>query len=292
MSRSNSSLIRKPLIRRIRECYQDLPDSELAVADLLLEYPGDILLYSATALSERSGVSKAAVTRLVKRLGYHHYREIQDEVRSAQKAGEPIYLNTPPAALAYEDEDFHIHLERDIMNLRHTFDAIDSKDLDELIRTIITARRVWIIGFRNSFFFASYIRRQIIQVRPEVTVLPQPGQVLMEDLSIAGPGDLVIAVGLRRRPPQLRKAMEVLHGMKVPIAYISDRVAVATAHFATWHFPCQVRGVSLFDSYVGVVSLLNYICTKVVEQKGEDGRSRLHQIEDLMELVHEIDTKN
>jgi len=292
MSRPTSDRAHKPLIRRLRECYEDLPASELALANSILEYPGDILLYSATALSERSHVSKAAVTRLVKRLGYKHYREIQHEVRASQIAGEPIYLNNAPATLACEDESLRRHLERDMMNLQHTLDAVSPKDIDEVSRAVIEARRVWTIGFRNSYFFASYLRRQILQVKPEITLLPQAGQVLMEDLSSAEPKDLIIAVGLRRRPPQLRQVMEVLHDMQVPIAYITDRIAVSTAKFATWNFHCQVRGMSLFDSYVGVVSLLNYICTKVVEYAQEFGRARLRRIEELLDIMHELDNQN
>jgi DNA-binding MurR/RpiR family transcriptional regulator len=259
---------------------------------VILEHPGNILLYSATALSKRSRVSKAAVTRLVKRLGYDHYREMQHEVRAAQNAGEPVYLNTAPTTPTREDEILRRHVEQDMMNLRHTFDAIHPADLDEVSNRVITAHRVWIIGFRNSYFFASYIRRLIIQVRPDVTLLPQAGQVLMEDLSSVGPKDLVIAVGFRRRPPQLHQLMEVLHDLEVPIAYITDRIVASTAKLVTWYFPCHVRGISLFDSYVGAVSLINYLCTKVAEHKGECGRDRLLRIEDLMELMQEIDTKN
>jgi DNA-binding MurR/RpiR family transcriptional regulator len=114
----------------------------------------------------------------------------------------------------------------------------------------------------------------------------------MEDLASMAPEDLVIAVGLRRRPPQLGKAMEVIHGQGVPIAYITDRVAVTTPQYATWRFRCQVRGTSLFDSYVGVIGLLNYLCTEAVAAAGESGRERLGRIEDLMELMGELDATN
>jgi hypothetical protein len=50
--------------------------------------------------------------------------------------------------------------------------------------------------------------------------------------------------------------------------------------------------MSLFDSYVGVISLLNYLCTEVAAQTGESARAHLSRIEDLMELMGEIDTTN
>ena len=282
----------RTLEKRIQSQYDELPGSERALADLILEFPGDLLVYSATELSERGGVSKAAVTRFVKRLGYEDYREMQREVRAAQEAGEPIYLNTGLIKPALDRTSLQQHLERDIANLRQTFEAVNSDDLDEVVHRCLTARRVWVMGFRNSYFFAAYIRRQLIQVRSDVTLVPAAGQVLMEDLAGVTSDDLMIVVGLRRRTPALQRAMEIIRDQAVPIAYITDRVAVTTPKLATWNFPCQVRGMSLFDSYVAVMSLVNYLCTEVVAAAGERGRERLSRIEDLMDLMGEIDLGN
>lgn len=282
----------RTLEKRIQSQYDELPGSERALADLILEFPGDLLVYSATELSERGGVSKAAVTRFVKRLGYEDYREMQREVRQAQEAGEPIYLNTRLLRPALDRTSLRQHLERDIANLRQTFEAVESDHLDEVVHRCLGARRVWVMGFRNSYFFAAYIRRQLIQVRSDVMLVPAPGQVLMEDLAGMTPDDLAIVIGLRRRTPQLTRAMEIIRDQNVPIAYITDRVAVTTPKLATWSFACQVRGMSLFDSYVAVMSLANYLCTEVVAAAGEAGRERLNRIEDLMDIMGEIDAAN
>lgn len=292
MAQLRTTSERRTLERRIHGHYEALPGSERALADLVLEYPGDILLYSATSLSERAAVSKAAVTRFVKRLGYGDYREMQREAREAQEAGEPIYLNTSLVTPAREGASLRRHLEQDMMNLRQTFEGLRPEDLDAVVSRALTARRVWVVGFRNGYFFASYVRRQLTQVRPDVTLLPVPGQVLAEDLAGIAPDDLMIAIGLRRRTPQLRQAMEMARNQGVPIAYITDRMAVATTKLATWAFPCQTRGMSLFDSNVGVISLLNYLCTEVAAQAGEAGRARLGRIEDLIGLMGEIDPNN
>ncbi len=277
------------LERRIHEQYETLPPSERVLADLMLEYPGDLLVYSATALAGRTQVSKAAVTRLVKRLGYADYRELQREVRDAQEAGEPIYLNTSLVQPARKGDSIEMHLERDVMALRQTFEGLQPRDLDEIAARALSARQVWVAGFRNSYFFASYVRRQIIQVRPQVTLLPLPGQLPAEDLAHASSEDLAIVVGLRRRPPQLRTLMTQLGELEVPIAYVTDRGSISTKRLATWCLPCQTRGMSLFDSYVGVISVLNYLCTEIAALAGESGRERLRRIEDLMDEGGEID---
>lgn len=277
---------------RIRSIYDQLPSSERALADLLLEFPGDVAIYSATDLAERAKVSNAAVSRLIKRLNYSDYKEAQREVRAQQAAGQPIYLNNSLVQPPSHGASLQRHLEQDLVNLRLTIEGLNPRDLEEAIRYILKAGTIWTLGFRNSYFFASYLRRQLVQIRPNVIGLPVPGQVIMEDLGNSTPKDLVIVVGLRRRAALTGKVMAYLHRREVPVLYITDHRAVRTAKNATWTFPCQVRGVSLFDSYVGVTSLLNYISTEVMAQAGNAGRSRLKTIEESLDDSGEIDPTN
>ena len=64
----------KSLEARIRKFYDLLPESERRIADFILDFPGEIAAYSATELSQFSGGSKAAMTRLVHRLGFRKFR--------------------------------------------------------------------------------------------------------------------------------------------------------------------------------------------------------------------------
>lgn len=274
---------------RLKRVYGELPGSERAFADIILEFPGDIVVYSATDLAERAQVSKAAVSRLMKRLGYADYREAQKEVRDAQANGQPLYLNSSMVLPPTEGGSIQRHLEREVMNLRGTLEALDQDQVATAVEAILKARRVWTLGFRNSYSFAAYLRRQLIYARPDVTLLPIPGQIVTEDLGAAGPEDLVIIIGLRRRLKLLSRAMEMLHRRGVPTLYITDHRAVATTKLATWTFPCQVRGLSLFDSYVGVISLLNFLSTEVVALAGEAGRQRMKAVESAVYDVEEME---
>src|SRR5690606_22797890 len=80
------------LERLIRSSYHDLPDSQRRIADLILESPGEIAAFSATELAALAGSSKAAVTRLVQRLGFKNYEAARRAARDAQNWGSPLYL--------------------------------------------------------------------------------------------------------------------------------------------------------------------------------------------------------
>lgn len=276
--------------RRIRAVYETMPGSERALADRVLEYPNDVIMCSATELAELAGASKAAVTRFVKRLGYEDFRDMQKEIRQAQTTGDPIFLTS--GRKKGKAGSLAAHVEQDMDCLRQMLDTIDESVVAEVARRIVDARRIVCIGYRNSQFFAAYARRLIIHIRPDVMLLPGAGQVLMEDMSDLGREDLIIAVGLRRRTPVLGRTMELMQKRKVPIAYITDRRAVTTTKYATWVMACQVRGTSLFDSYVGVMSLINFLCTQATELGGAAARKRLRGIEEALDLLGELDSSN
>jgi DNA-binding MurR/RpiR family transcriptional regulator len=278
--------------RRIRAAYETMPGSERALADRVLEYPSDVLLCSATELAELAGASKAAVTRFVKRLGYGDFRDMQREIRLAQTTGDPIFLASRPARAKDDGGSVASHLDNDVACLRQTFEKIDEVAIEAAARRIVDARRVVCLGFRNSQFFAAYARRLIVHIRPNVVLLPAAGQVLMEDMSDLGRDDLILAIGLRRRTPLLGSTLKLMNERNVPIAYVTDRRAVTTTKFANWTFPCQVRGTSSLDSYVGVVSLLNFICTRAMTLAGSAGRKRLGRIEEMLEALGELDSSN
>lgn len=290
---NNDHLQPRAFERRIKEVYDSMPGSERVLADRVLEYPGDVIICSATELAELAGSSKAAVSRFVKRLGYNDFRDMQKEIRHAQTTGDPIFLTSGRMKEAPGKGGLlTAHFEQDIDCMRQTLANLEEETVLAVAEKIVSARRIVCLGFRNSHFFAAYARRLIINTRPNVSVLPGAGQMLMEDMSDLCEDDLVLAVGLRRRARALGETMALMHGQKVPIAYITDRRAISTPKYATWTLACHVRGTSLFDSYASVISLINFICTQANELGGKASRQRLVRIEEMMDLLGELDTGN
>lgn len=273
----------------IQSVYDSMPKSERAIADRILEYPDEILLRSATELANISGASKAAVSRFVKRLGFNDFREMQREIRRTQTTGDSLFLTASPSSGRTTLLD---HLEHDMACLRQSMEAIDNEAVETVAQKIVSARRVVCLGYRNSYFLAAYMRRQLVLIRPDVSLVPGAGQMLMEDLAELGPDDLLFAVGLRRRPTKLGTTMQFMHERGVPIAYLTDRRAVTTLQYATWAFPCQVRGKTIFDSYVGVMSLLNFISIRVDELAAQGGRPRSSKVVKMLDLLEELEPEN
>ena len=278
--------------QNIWRLYETLPRSERVIADVLLESPGDVAIYTSKELAHRAGSSNSAFSRLIKRIGYKNYKELQHQVRDAQVKGVALYNTTTNPEQSALCEKVEKHLEQDLRNLRTTLEALSYSEFQEAVNRAEKAKKIWVIGFRNGYFYASYLRRHLALLRANITLLPVAGQSIMEDLGEASTDDLVIAIGLRRRSPVLKECMEVLQEMGVPIVYFCDHRAVATRKYADWSFPCQTTGSAVFDSCSAVQSLISFFVNEVQHCIGRNGHHRLLKLEKYVSALSETDVDN
>ncbi|MFY0989520.1 MurR/RpiR family transcriptional regulator [Halomonas sp. C05BenzN] len=280
---------------RIQAHYEELPPAEKRLGDLLLGFPGDIATYSAGELAEAAGTSRAAATRFFQRLGYKDFNEVRLQVREAKRWGSPVYLSSASrldgqgADKVMPSQSVADHLDQEVDNLTRTLEAIRPDALRDVVDAMAGARRVHVVGFRNSRMLALYLQRQLLLMRPDVSLLPQSGQTLGEDLVDIGEQDVLVMIGMRRRVGAVTRIMEIARAQGAKILLITDPSATRTARLATWTLTCQVRSPSLLDSYAAAMSVLNLLCSLLFRRAMKEGYERLRRVETLHEELDELD---
>ncbi|MCB1915673.1 MAG: MurR/RpiR family transcriptional regulator [Rhodocyclaceae bacterium] len=268
------------LERRLAACYESLPNSERPVADLLLNFPAQLATHSATELALLAGASKAAVSRLIQRLGYPSYAAARAAVRGARQWGSPVYLDDAVPGSG-EPDDLDAHIAADIDILRKTLGGIDRAALTSLVEAMAGARRLLVIGHRNSALLADYLRSQLGMLRDGVELAPMHGTTLAEGMAGLGPQDVLIAVGFRRRVPAFSAALAIARRARTPTLVLTDPSGAALAGDAHWVLSAHCRGASMFDSYVAAVSLINHLSAQLAQRLGARARARLREVEAL-----------
>ncbi|WP_161598993.1 MurR/RpiR family transcriptional regulator [Aidingimonas lacisalsi] len=275
---------------RIQAHYESLPPAEKRLGDLLLNFPGDIANYSAGELAETAGTSKAAASRFFQRLGYRDFSEARRQVREAKQWGSPVYLSSSHRDDAAMPSQFLAdHLHQETLNLTRTLEAIRPDVLRDVADALARARRVQVVGFRNSRMLALYLQRQLLLMRPDVSLLPQAGQTLGEDLVDMGEQDVLVVIGMRRRVAAIARLIEIARDSGARILLVADPSATQASELATWTLNCQVRSSSLLDSYSAAMSVLNLLCITLFERGQTDRYSRLRRIESLHDELEELD---
>src|SRR3954454_10982180 len=273
------------LLSRIRDQLHELPPTERRLADVVLDFPGELASYSASELATLANVSNATVSRFIRRLGYENYDEARRHAREEKGSGSPLFLAAvKPAAEAGLVE---AHEQQSHANLAATFNRISDEMVTEVAEAILAARKVRLFGYRNSHFLASYLRWQLIQVREYTSVIPGAGETLGEYLAGISHFDCLIIFALRRRVPQLARI--VAHAAKVgaKTLYITDQ-APEDPLPVTWLVRCDTQAPGPLDNHVAVLGLCHLLAARVLELAGPAGRRCLTAIEAAHDALEEL----
>jgi DNA-binding MurR/RpiR family transcriptional regulator len=273
---------------RLRSEYPQLTPQEQRVADFIFDHFDDLISYNSAELARLSGVSKATVSRLFKRLGYQSYRAMRDELRTLRQSGMPLTDNRDAVQ---GNTLLARHYKQEMVNLTYWVNHIDAPRFNAVIAALVQARRILLMGFRNSYPVAMHLRQQLLQVRERVLLVPQPGQTLAEELADLAPQDVVVVVAFRRRPRQLRAMLAHLQRRQVPTLLICEPQAQALIPLASWHLAAPLDSVSAFDSYSAAMSLGNLLSNALLHEMLAQGRQRIHQIADLYQDLDELEQR-
>lgn len=272
---------------RIHRVYGDLPEGERKAADLILDMPSELAIWSASELAEQAGVSNATISRFIRRLGYGSFEEARRAARALRAVGSPLYLADGAKGAPLGLLERHLAVETNLIEA--SLAMLNPLTLEEVAGLLANARRMRVAGFRNSYFAAEYARTLLAQFRPGVEMLNAPGQTLAEGIAGVGPGDAVLIVGLRRRPSgftEFVRAIAATGADAVLVADLSVREAPAVVRYT---LTCAVETPQAVDSYVGVLAVLRILSLAVLRRLNTAGRRHLERIESLHEQLGELE---
>lgn len=272
-------------LARIRAALPTLHPSERRLADVVLNFPGELASYSASELARLAHVSNATVTRFVRKVGYASFEEARQAAREGASGGAALFRVGPRAG--DHEAALAAHLDQGRRNLDLTFGAIHQAEIDALAQALVAAPRVWLLGFRTAQAFAQYLGAQLRQVLPDVSVLPGPGQTLAEALASVRAQDVVVVFALRRPVRGLPDILAEIAQAGAQLAVIED-AALPPEYSATWRLRCQTAAPGPLFNHVAVIALSHFLATRVVELSGAAGRRRLAAIEGLHENLGEL----
>lgn len=267
------------LADRIEGAWQALSPQEQRVADFLRTRPDESALYNSSELARRTGVSKATVSRLFRRLGFADSRQARDLLRVQRGAGLPVVIADGGDPIAAQ-------VAADVLHLQRLTGDVDAAALRSAAAAIAAAPRVVVAGLRSGFPIAMLLRQALVQARPDVLLVPEHGQTLGEELVGLGAEDVVIVVGLRRRPAVLGPVLRALESAAPRTVLIADPSLPPSG--GDWRFDVGIESTSPFDSYAAAATLVSLLAGAVLEALGETGAARVAAISTAYETLGEL----
>jgi DNA-binding MurR/RpiR family transcriptional regulator len=271
------------LPQRILEIYDDMPRGERRLADLLLEHPSAILEQTATQLAVRAHVSKATAARFFRRLGYASFKVAQREARAHGIEQPPTAYGARVRALPQRDVDLGRQLQSEVQNVVRTIEQQRSDDLDNAIRLLARADKLWVVGLGDNYPLAHFARALLIRIRPDIRMIPIGGFSVPEEFASISSSDTVLAFGVGRRTRSLRNIVRSAINAGAKLVFVTDQAGGLKEPAAGITLRCRTTSASVFDSMTAPVSLLTYLCSALAVRLGESAIERLRVIDSIHE---------
>lgn len=128
------------VFEQLQEILSDLSKSERKMAEYLLRYPHDIRRFKSESIAAAAGVSRSALIRLCKKLGYRGFSELHDAMLAQPMQSLP---SADGGALPTALDCYNQCIE-------HLKTTVNPQTITEIATLLLRANRVVTLGFLHS----------------------------------------------------------------------------------------------------------------------------------------------
>ncbi len=262
--RGRSELHLEAVSRRLAEHAGGFTATEAELASHLVNHPEMWGFGATTELAKVLSVHRSTLVRFAQRLGYAGFPELRDAVRAdyLRIVSAPLDLANAGAGSEFGETIRSVY-ERELRNLKQTYEHLDVDVLEAAARDIARARKVLVFGRRYSFTIAMHTSLLLRSVRPDVRLAPDPGGSSVDEFFDFDSGDAALVFSLRRHSPEVQRAMDFLAMRNVPTTLVTDATPVTAVPERIKVLHAYIGSNSTLDSFTSLVSLGHAIATVV-----------------------------
>lgn len=264
----------------------ELTPAERKVARALLASYPSVGLASAAALAKTAGTSTPTVLRLVARLGIGSYPEFQMHLRNEimHQLNSPVHRAEQRAVEADDDTVFGRSVARRKDLVERLFSTVPPPEFDRAVSLLAQQpRSVLISGGYFSRYVAEILALQLDQIIRNVDFAAEPlGHDIGKYLALRK-DSVVIVFDLRRYELASKQVTALAKRQGATVIVITDEELSPSAEDADVVLPVAVGGIP-FDSFAGLMVLMEALVEAVFHQAGQKGLKRMKQWEDTVHI--------
>ena len=270
------------IIELIRLKMEQMTRSEQRVALYILGHMNDIAFFTLDELARQTDVSTTTVLRFCRRLDFDGFKQFQHTVRTDLKYSPDLldkFHRTADNQL--EDTLLAQTVQQGIRCIQQSFREMPFEMVDDAVKRIAGARRVYTFGMRESQALAAYAYSRLLTVRGDVFLYQDGYTGNVEALLSSTDADVFVVFLFHRYTRQTLRILEVLKERNVQVILITSPPVEMVARLATVLLPCQVDANGIKNSALAPICLADYLCNAVAMVNTEATLQRIRQSEEL-----------
>jgi DNA-binding MurR/RpiR family transcriptional regulator len=250
-----------PLEARFAKARTRLTPRSQQLVRSILDNPDQTFFLSSRELARRYGVNAATIVRIIQALGYERLAEFTADLRQHFMVRLTPYTIMRAATREKRSVADHIRhgLDRDLENLSHLRNTLDSSRVEDLAKRIHHSRRILVVGvdFAASLAWCLAYGLTVLGFDAEAPI-GSAGH-LQYRVRLLTEQDLLIAISFGRCLRETVEAVRRAQERGVPTFGITDNSTTPLARYCDAHLLASITSPSFTGSYVAPMGLINAI---------------------------------
>ena len=284
------------LLVRIDLSRKDFSKGQRKIADYIEEHYDTAAFMTAAKLGEVVGVSESTVVRFATQIGYDGFPYLQkamqemtrDKLNSIQRM-EVTYGRIS------QSEILQTVLQTDMEKIKNTMENLDENAFEMAVDTILSARKIYIVGIRSCAPLASFMAFYFNLMFENVVLLQtNSSSELFEQMARINKEDVIIGISFPRYSMRTLKAMEFANNRSAKVITLTDSVHSPMNLYSSCNLIARSDMASIVDSLVAPLSVINALIVALCMKKQDEVATTLEMLEDIWDeyQVYENDEIN
>lgn len=238
---------------------------------------------TASRLGESVGVSESTVVRFATEMGFKGYPELQKELQQMIKSKlTAVQRMEVSSSLIGEQDAIKKVLTGDMELIRDTLESVSQTEFSKAVATINHAKRIYILGVRSAAPLASFLYFYLNPVFENVVLVDTAsGSEMFEQMFRIGEDDVCVAISFPRYSKQTINALRFINDRGTKIIAITDSAQSPIAEYADSVLVAKSNMVSVVDSLVAPLSLVNALIVALTFSRREEVYSNFNKLESI-----------
>ena len=281
---------------KLEEGYSRFSKGQKKLADFIRKDYDKAAFLTAARMGEEVGVSESTVVRFAMALGYDGYPGFQKALGELVR----MKLNSiQRMEVTYgrisQGEILATVLQSDIEKIKMTLAALDHEIFELAVETILTARKVYVIGIRSCAPLASFLAFYLNPICENVVLVnTNSSSEIFEQLIRVDERDVVIGISFPRYSMRTLKAMEFANNRNAKVITLTDSIHSPMNLYSSCNLIASSDMASIVDSLVAPLSVINALIVALCMKKQNEVVKTLEELENIWDeyQVYESDEIN
>lgn len=275
----------------IADKMSDMSKGQKKIADYILLNIKDAAFMTADVLGEKTLTSESTVVRFAYKLGFSGYSELQKELANSLKQNIDISKTKSRLSLTADDSELMTKvLANDAKNINDTMKMIKNSVFNMAIDLIVNAKKVYIIGLRNSKplasildFYLNLYRKNVINITTNATA------EIFEQMIHISDEDVVIGISFPDYNIRTLHALEYASEKRASIVTITDSDDSPVSMYSACNLSANCEMTNNIVSMTAPLSVVNALIVALSFVYNDSLNNNLAEINRIVDNFCDVD---